>query len=130
MKKRSFTVVASNGAKMELVNYAERILSSVNTKIEWLIDFRPFRIDDTTDVDSDLYKADDQDTFQYHTMDEEFVKNYEPTIIVNEYGKKYCNDVKLPSGRWMEQISVLEETKNKIVFSALIDAYGTYNEQR
>lgn len=108
----------------------EIIKSRVNNKITWKVDYRPFYQIGNNENNIKLYKADDTTSFEYHKQDEEFIETYEPIIKTTIDGKEFCNDIKLPSGRWIENITVDLHTETEIILLALIDAYGTYNEQR
>ena len=124
-----FTVIDENGSCITLSNIFENIQSTANVSYNWIVDFRPFCIMDDTE-NKRTYLADNKDTIKYHEMDEKFIREYEPRIIEDAFGNKSCCDVKLPSGRWLEKITIEDECNGNITFKALVDAYGTYNEQR
>lgn len=122
-----YTVRDESGDEVILRLPKEEVKSKVNAKILWRIDFRPFR---KLDTEESVYLADNPDLYEFHKQDEEFISNYEPVILHNDQtGQSYCNDFKLPSGRWMESVTV-EEYSDVILVHGLIDAYGTYDEQR
>lgn len=123
-------IIKSESGKILILEESnEKIESSINSKYVWLVDFRPFRMAGTSENGDRIYQADNEVFYNMHVQDEEFIKNYDPVILIDSFEHETVHDIKLPSGRWLEQIQITHKN-DKMIFKALVDAYGTYNEQR
>ena len=121
-----YLVKQSDGVEKEVEFAKNRIRSSANSHFVRIVDFRPFRL--VSDGECKVYLEDNEESTEYMNEDVKFIENYIPSIQENYMEEEIVSDVKLPSGRWMECIKVSKKENGDVYFDALVDAYGTYNE--
>lgn len=135
--KIKYIMPDKNGQKWIVEQGFSTIYSNIENNIIWKIYQMPFvmissekRYSDGKIMKYATYESDYGKYNDERKKEVEFIKSYCPVIFNNDRtGEQWCFDTKLPTGRWLENITVSTDEKGKMTFYAYIEAIKNYENK-